>query len=261
MIDALKQTLSQLRKTKPLVLCLTNHVTMDLMANALLCLGAAPIMSEDARELEELVNICHVIYLNIGTLDKPFIERASLAAELAQKYHKPLILDPVGAGASKIRTETSRTLVPYTDIIRGNASEIMAITDTVHATLGVEAAHCVSDAAGSAVLLSQTNACTVVISGAEDFVTNGREETHIPFGSSLMPLVTGMGCTLTAVISAFLAIVPDAFLAATQATTYFGMCGQLAALKTKNPGTFRALFLDELYLCDLDAMKSLSHVA
>ncbi len=258
MLPSLEKALTQLRQLKPLVLCLTNQVTMDFMANCLLSLGAAPIMTQDARELNELMQICHALNLNIGTLDMEFIERASTAIHLAQTYHKPIILDPVGAGATQIRTASSRSLLVSAHIIRGNASEIMAIVDNVNKTLGVESTHQVSDAALSATLLAKRHQCTVVVSGEQDFVTDGQRDDLLLFGSPLMPLVTGMGCALTAVIAAFKAVIPDPYEAARLATAYFGLCGHLAARKTDKPGSFRTHFIDELYNAHFAEMQDVS---
>ncbi len=259
MMHDLQNALTQLRKTKPLILCLTNLVTMDFMANGLLSLGAAPIMSQDERELEALVRMSHAVYLNIGTLDADFIKRANLAVELATSHHKPIILDPVGAGATPIRTTSARSLMMSADIIRGNASEIMALLDDNNQTLGVESSHPVSDAKHHAILLARRHDCTLVISGAIDFITNGSQETQLGFGSALMPFVTGMGCTLTAVMAAFRAILPNAYEAAHLATAYYGLCGHLAAQKTNQPGSFRTFFIDELYKADFDSMRSIPH--
>ena len=259
MLHDLKNALTQLRKTKPLILCLTNHVTMDFMANSLLSLGAAPIMTQDIRELDELVRMSHAININIGTLDEAFIARAIKTVHLAQQYNKPIILDPVGAGATQIRTTSARALMTSAQIIRGNASEIMALVDNANTTLGVEATHQVSDAKASATQLAKLHQSTVVVSGEKDFVTDGCEEAQLPFGSALMPLVTGMGCTLTAVIATFRAVTPDSFKAAHLATAYFGLCGSLAAQKTTTPGSFRTLFIDELYRADFAAMRGIPH--
>lgn len=257
MLHDLEKAVVTLRQTKPLILCLTNHVTMDFMANSLLSLGAAPIMTQDERELEELVQICHAVNLNIGTLDQAFIERAHTIARLAQQYKKPLILDPVGAGATAVRTESSKSLMSSANIVRGNASEIMALTANIHKTLGVEATHQVSDAVQSANLLANALQCTLVVSGEEDYLTNGQKEARLSFGSSLMPLVTGMGCTLTAVIAAFRAVISDAYEAAYLATAYYSLCGSIAAQKTNKPGSFRTLFIDELYSNDSVAMRAI----
>ena len=259
MLYDLEKTLIQLRQLKPLVLCLTNHVTMDIMANSLLSLGAAPIMTQDIRELDELVQMSHAININIGTLDDAFIARAIKTAHLAQQYNKPIILDPVGAGATQIRTTSAHALIPTAKIIKGNASEIMALVDNANKTLGVESSHQVSDATASATMLAKRHQCTVVVSGEKDFLTNGSQEAQLAFGSSLMPLVTGMGCTLTAVIAAFRGIIPDSFKAARLATAYFGLCGSLAAQKTTTPGSFRTFFIDELYRANFAAMREIPH--
>ena len=259
MFKPLEAALMQLRQLKPLVLCLTNQVTMDFMANCLLSLGAAPIMSQDARELEELVKISHTINLNIGTLDKEFIDRAHTAAAFAKTYHKPIIFDPVGAGASFIRTTSSRALLNEADIVRGNASEIIALIENTNKTLGVESTHQTADAAKSAAQLAKSHQCIVVVSGERDLITDGQQQEILGFGSPLMPLVTGMGCTLTAVVAAFRAVVPDAYTAARLATAYFGVCGSLSAQKTNKPGSFRTLFSDELYAGNFAAMRTLPH--
>jgi len=232
---------------------------MDFMANCLLSLGAAPIMTQEIRELDELVQISQTLNINIGTLDASFMDRAHTAVQLAQTFNKPIILDPVGAGASAIRTESARALMPFAHIVRGNASEIMAITDSAHQTLGVESRHQVSDAIGCATSLAKYYNATVVISGVQDLVTDGEREQLLGFGSSLMPHVTGMGCALTAVIAAFRAVIADTYEAARLATAFYTLCGSLAAGKTNKPGTFRTLFIDELYAADFVAMRTITH--
>jgi hydroxyethylthiazole kinase len=259
MLHDLEKALLQLRQLKPLVLCLTNQVTMDFMANCLLSIGAAPIMSQDGRELEELIRMSHAVNINIGTLDRSFMERANTTAQLAQKYKKPIILDPVGAGATHVRTASSRALMDFADIVRGNASEIMAISNNANTTLGVESAHQVNDATQSATQLALNHQCIIVVSGEHDVITNGQQEARLTYGSSLMPFITGMGCTLTAVIAAFRAVVPCSFTAARLATAYFTLCGSLAAQKTSAPGSFRTCFIDELYSADFTTMRSIPH--
>ncbi len=259
MLAKLDHSIIKLRQMKPLVLCLTNHVTMDFMANCLLSCGAAPIMTQDVAELDELVQISHVVTINIGTLDAAFIERATMALQLAKTYNKSVVFDPVGAGASSIRTASSRTLMKGAAIIRGNASEIMALVENTHKSLGVESIHTVSDAADSARILARNYHCSVVVSGARDFITDGIEDAYLAYGSPLMPLVTGMGCALTAIIAAFKAVIPNPYEAAHLASAYFSLCGSLAGQKTDAPGSFRTLFIDELYKADFIAMGGVNH--
>jgi hydroxyethylthiazole kinase len=252
----LETAIVTIRKTKPLVLNLTNYVTMDFMANSLLALGAAPLMSVCDAELEELIKISHAVNINIGTLDENFITRAVQAVKLAKTYHKPVIVDPVGCGASSIRTKTARKLMLIgPSIIRGNASEIMALFDTETKSLGVESLHATDQAKNHAHQLAKNHQLTIVVSGEKDFITDATTEIILPFGSPLMKLITGMGCALTAIIAAFRAVIPNDFEAATLATAYFGLCGNLAAIKSgPKPGLFRSMFIDELYSADFNAM-------
>jgi hydroxyethylthiazole kinase len=252
MIEQIKSSLAQIKQTKPLVLCLTNYVTMDLMANSLLALGAAPLMSESKQEIEELVTISQAVYINIGTLNKRFIERAFFAAEVANLLNKPVILDPVGAGASKLRTAAAIELLPLAQIIRGNASEIISLTGATGGTKGVESTDPVLKAMSSAEALAQNHNKIIVISGPEDYVTDGKQAQTLTYGSHLMPLITGMGCTMTAVLSAFVACNPEHFHAAVQATAYFGLCGQLSYQQAKAPAAFRQTFIDHLFQPDWD---------
>ncbi|CAM2795527.1 hydroxyethylthiazole kinase [Legionella steigerwaltii] len=254
MLDQIQSTITLLKKQKPLILCLTNYVTMDFMANSLLALGAAPLMSESREEIEELANLSQAIYVNIGTVDDVFMEKALFAAQVANSIGKPLILDPVGAGASKLRTSSAMKLLPYAQVIRGNASEILSLAGSNGTTKGVESADTVTTAIQSAQLLAQSQK-TVVISGPEDFITNGIENKILPFGSSFMPLITGMGCTMTAVLSAFIACHSDYFQATIQATAYFGLCGQLAHKQANAPASFKQAFIDNLFHPDWSLMS------
>lgn len=255
----LQQAIIEIRHIKPLILCLTNFVTMDFMANSLLALGAAPIMSVDHDELEELIKISHAINLNIGTYDQAFIERANTASELAQRHQKLMVLDPVGAGATTTRTVLSKALMQKATIIRGNASEILALQAETQATHGVEATHPTIAAIDSAKSIAKSHACVVIISGRQDIVIDQNREERFLYGSSLMPLVTGMGCILTAIVAAFQAVIPDSYQAARLATVYMGLCGGLAARKTNAPGSFRTLFIDELYQSSIDSWTSIHH--
>lgn len=256
-IEQISETLRSLNKAKPLVLNLTNYVTQDFMANALLAIGAAPIMTESDEELEELIRIASGININIGTLNDWFIARCNKALMLAKQYKKPVVLDPVGAGASFIRTKTAKGFVKQVDIVRGNASEIMALQSNAGKTLGVEATNSTTEARDTAIRLAQEYSITVVVTGPIDFITDGTRTAELPFGSALMSRVTGMGCTLTAIVAAFRGISQDSFEAAKLATAYFGLCGELVAKKTTSPGRFRTDFIDALYEADLVNMKEL----
>lgn len=259
LLSHIKSSLLHITQTKPLILCLTNYVTMDFVANGLLALGAAPLMSESIEELEELINISQALYLNIGTLNDVFMARAVLAAQIASALHKPIILDPVGSGASKLRTTAALTLFPFANVIRGNASEIISLNLTQSTSKGVETVHPVAHAISTANELALKHNKVIVISGPDDFVTDGAQQQSLSFGSPLMPRITGMGCTLTAVLSAFVASNQNHFQAALQATAFFSLCGQLAEQQSKGPGSFKPAFINNLYHPDWDFFVSCQH--
>lgn len=250
LLNELDTSISNLRQSKPLVLCLTNFVTVDFMANSLLALGAIPLMTQSLDEIDELVTLSQAVNINLGTLDSNFCDRALRAAQIAKEQKKPVILDPVGAGASQLRTKAAKYLVPYADIIRGNATEIMALVGEDSNTKGVESSHKVSQAVTAAQKITTSPDKVVVVSGPVDYLTNGLQEANLPFGSPLMPLITGMGCSLTAVIAAFAATNLTRYKASLLATAYFGLCGQLAYTRTETPGSYRQLFIDSLFRPD-----------
>jgi hydroxyethylthiazole kinase len=247
MLEQIQSTLSMIKQEKPLILCLTNYVTMDFMANSLLALGAAPLMSESSEELEALIHISQVLYINLGTLNQAFLERAEQAAKIANRLKKPIILDPVGAGASPLRTTAALNLLPLVQIVRGNASEIMALSGALGATKGVETTDTVENAIQAATALARQHKQIIIISGPKDYLTDGQQSCNLPYGSKLMPLITGMGCTMTAILGAFAAIHPISFQALTQGTAFFGLCGQWAQQQTQTPGSFKIKFIDALY--------------
>jgi hydroxyethylthiazole kinase len=262
MYTELKESIEKIKSHKPLILNLTNHVTMDLIANGLLALGAAPIMSEEAGELEELIHIASAVVVNIGTLNAAFIERMFLAAQLANLHNKPLILDPVGAGASRIRTETCTNLLSHykVTVIRGNASEMMALTGGIASTQGVESTLTPEESVDRVALMCRSLQLHALMSGATDMVINPLgEKISLHYGSPLMPKVTGMGCLLTAVLGAFCAIESDPFVAAQQAVAFYSLCGELAAKEYQTPAAFRARFIDRLYQPDWHAIHTRLH--
>lgn len=247
MEQSVQKILQRIRSDQPVVLNLTNNVTINFVANSLLALGAAPIMTSCSEEIEELVQLSQAVYLNIGTLDAPFIDLCLSAIQYAKIYKKPIILDPVGAGATRIRTETAMRFMRESSIIRGNASEIMALSASHHATKGVESVHSTTQAQKSAIELAKDLGCTIIVSGAIDLVTNGFETEHFNYGSPIMTRITGMGCAMTAIVAAFSAVESNMTHASQCATYYVGYCGWQASNQTQSPGSFQAIFLDFLH--------------
>lgn len=237
----------QIQQQQPLILNLTNSVTQDFMANVLLAIGAAPIMSEHAAELEELARMAHGVNINIGTLNPEFSNYIVPIAQLAELQHKCLVLDPVGAGATTIRTLLAKKLLPYANVVRGNASEIKALMDEQQHSYGVESRLNSNAIKNEAQQLALFHNKIIVVSGADDYVYSPQKNYHSSFGTKLMTKVTGMGCCLSAVIAAFASISENLPLASYLATLYYTLCAEQAAQHANTPGSFKIKFIDSLY--------------
>ena len=243
------EALEHLRQQRVLVHNITNYVVMNSTANALLAAGASPVMAHAREEVEEMAALAGAVGLNIGTLEPPWIEAMHLAGAAANRRGTPVILDPVGAGATAYRTDTARGLARELDIavVRGNASEILSLAGVDAETKGVDAAHEVEDAARVAADLASRLETVVAITGEVDLVTDGSTVLRVEAGHSLMGLVTGTGCTATALTAAFAAVETDFVAAASGALAYFGIAGERAARRSTSPGSFRVALDDMLY--------------
>lgn len=244
------ENIEKIRLDKPLIHNITNFVVMNYTANALLASGASPVMAHAANEVEEMVSFAGALVLNIGTLSESWITSMLKAGRKASKLGTPIVLDPVGSGATRMRTAASRTIIAETTvtIVRGNASEILSLHDENSQGKGVDSLHSVEDARESAMLLAKELGTTLAITGPTDFITDGTRVVTVDNGDQMMPLVTGTGCTATALMGAFAAVDPDPVSAAATALAFFGLAGERAGQRAKGPGTFMAELLDELYL-------------
>lgn len=246
--SALAADLKEIRKRSPLVLNITNYVAMDLSANTLLALGASPIMAHEKAELTELITLSEAIVLNLGTLDLPWIDSMHFATQEATKLGKRLVLDPVGAGATILRTQTAHDLlgVGSFSCVRGNASEISALLGQKGTTKGVESALNAETILGLVQTAAQDLQPTVVVSGETDFIFHEKRFAQINRGTAEMTKVTAMGCTASSVIGAFLSVNPDPFQAAVHAMSVMGICGERAKAGSNGPGSFRVAFVDAI---------------
>lgn len=237
------------RHRSPLVHSITNYVVMNNTANALLAIGASPVMAHWVAEMEEMTAIAGALVINIGTLDDQWIEGMIAAGVAASKRGTPIVLDPVGAGATSQRTATALRIIDECKptIIRGNGSEIMALVDASVKSKGVDSSAASSDALGAAKELALGSGAVVVISGPTDYITDGQRVETISNGNPIMTSVTGMGCTATAMVGAFAAVNPDPMEAAIHAMAVMGIAGQRAAAYSKGSGSMQLNFLDELY--------------
>lgn len=245
------EDLRRVRKGKPLVHNITNYVVMNYTANALLACGASPVMAHAAEEVEEMVSLAGALVLNIGTLSPPWIEAMLKAGKRANALHVPVILDPVGAGATRLRTDSAKGLIEGLSlrVIRGNASEILSLAGEKSGsrTKGVDSVHTVDQATETAMALAKELRTTLAITGAVDLITDGERVCRVMNGHEMMSHVTGTGCTATVIIGAFLAVDPNPLEAATTGLSYFGLAGEKAAARALGPGSFQIALLDALY--------------
>lgn len=233
----------------PVVVNITNYLAMNFNANALLAIGASPIMSFYHKEMDDLLAIASSLVINIGCLDDNEIAGMHAAAAAAQKYGKPWVLDPVGAGASKARTGTAVELIQkyHPAIVRCNASEIMVLHGTACKTRGVDSAEPVEKARSCAREFAAQHKTVVAVSGAVDFITDGEREAEVRKGSPLMAKVTTMGCCASAICAAFAAVLPP-FEAASRAMDLMGTAGEAAVARSRGTGSLAVNFIDELSL-------------
>jgi hydroxyethylthiazole kinase len=245
------ENLRRVRDRKPLVHNITNFVVMNFTANVLLACGASPVMAHAAEEVEEMVSLAGALVLNIGTLSPPWVQAMLKAGKRANALHVPLILDPVGAGATRLRTDSARRLIEALSIhvIRGNASEVLSLAGdkSESRTKGVDSVHTVDQVAETAGALAKELRTTLAITGAVDLITDGERTCRVMNGHEMMSHVTGTGCAATVIIGAFLAVDSNPLEAAATGLAYFGLAGEKAAAKAPGPGSFQIALLDALY--------------
>jgi hydroxyethylthiazole kinase len=241
--------IQRIRTESPLIHNITNYVVMNTTANALLAVGASPIMAHALEEVEEIVRIADALVINIGTLSPSWSEAMTRAGQEAVRRRIPIVLDPVGSGASRFRTATALKLIreaPPT-IIRGNASEIRSLVHAEQSTRGVDSVHAAEETLETARSLSRQCRCVVSMSGATDFVVAGSSGIRIANGHPMMPRVTGLGCIASALTAAFAAVNPSPFRAAAHAMALMGIAGEMAAELSAGPGSLLVHFMDALY--------------
>jgi len=244
--------LNAIRAGKPLVHNITNLVVMNETANAILCLGALPIMAHALDEVEEMVGIASALVLNIGTLEPEWIEAMVKAGWRANEKGIPIVLDPVGAGATKLRTDSSKRLLRelQISIVRGNAGEVAALAGVASEVRGVESISASEPIDQIAQKFASAFGCSAAITGPVDTVSDGKRLAKISNGDAMLSKVVGTGCMSSVIVASFAAVDPDPFMAAVGGLTAFGIAGEMAAaVSGGKPGTFHM----ELYnaLCAL----------
>lgn len=248
--------ISQVREKSPLVHNITNMVVMNNTANALLAAGASPIMAHAQSEVKDMMQICNALVINMGTLDEYTVESMELAAIQANDLSKPWLFDPVGVGATPYRNEVAaRLLALKPTVIRGNASEIIALANQASIeSKGVDSTHATNQAIDAGKYLVKEYGSIVSISGAEDVIITDNKMITVYNGAALMTKVTGLGCSVSAVIGGFIGLGAEdkskLFEQVAAATTYFSICGEVAAQSAKGPGSLQMNLLDTLFNLD-----------
>ena len=247
--EVISTSIAAVRAKSPLVHNITNYVVMNNTANTLLAIGASPVMAHWISEVVDMVAIANALVINIGTLDDSWVEGMIRAGIAAHNRGIPIILDPVGAGATPARTAAALDIIKqcHPTIIRGNGSEIMALVDANIKSKGVDSSAQSGDALSAAQKLAVECRAVVVISGATDYITDGTEVFTVEGGDPIMTSVTGMGCTSTAIIGAFAAVVNSPMVAATTAMAVMSLAGERAAKRSSGNGSMQVNFLDELF--------------
>jgi hydroxyethylthiazole kinase len=256
-------TLAAVREGKPLVHQITNYVVMNETANATLALGALPVMAHAGEEVEEMVRIASSLVLNIGTLSEHWVEAMLLAGGAANARDIPVVLDPVGVGATSYRTETAKRILDAVDVtvLRGNAGEVATLVGADAEVRGVESISIGMEPADLAREAARRLGVIASVTGPVDHVSDGERVLTVSNGHELLSTVTGTGCMSSAMTGCFLAGKPTEPLeAAAEALAAFGVAAEDAAANAGGPGTFHALLYDALYALDPETLDARARI-
>lgn len=254
--EKISKLLSDVKKQKPLVHHITNYVTVNDCANIVLAIGASPVMADDIGEVEEMTAISGALVLNIGTLNERTVKSMIASGKKANELGIPVIFDPVGAGATSMRTEVAERIIREIklSVIRGNMSEIKVVAGEEANTKGVDSMDGIDGGEQLAIGLAQRLNCVVAITGEKDIISDGKRVCIVENGHEMMSRVTGTGCMCTSVIASYAGACRDFYLSAIAGILTMGLAGE-KAYESLNPkegtGTFRARIFD--YISNLSA--------
>jgi hydroxyethylthiazole kinase len=254
--------LADLRNQKPLIHNITNLVVMNFSANVLLATGASPIMAHALEEIAEIATFSKALVLNMGTLDDTWIQAMIIAGKSANRALIPVVFDPVGAGATAYRTLSAERIISevHCSIIRGNASEMLAISGRDFSIQGVDSLQDSDELAAYLKPIARELKTVAAVTGKVDYVSDGDRIVRIEGGDAMFRKVTGSGCALSAVCGAFAAVASSPLEASVSALAFYGMAGEIAAQSSKSPGTFQIAFLDALSSLDSKQIAALTKV-
>ncbi len=263
MSDSPGAALRDLRERKPLIHQITNYVVMNETANATLAIGALPVMAHAVEEVEEMASVAGALVLNIGTLSRHWIDAMLLAGRAANAASVPVVLDPVGVGATTLRTDTAKRILGEVDvaIVRGNAAEVAALAGLEAEIRGVEAIG--TEAAGPTIARTAADGLGVVasVTGPVDHVSDGTRTLAVANGDPLLATITGSGCMATAITGCFAAVRAGSPVdAAAFALAAFGAAAEAAARSADGPGTFHARLYDALYALTPESLDERANI-
>jgi hydroxyethylthiazole kinase len=243
------ELVTRIRDQHPLIHHITNFVVMNDTANATLAIGALPVMAHAKEEVAEMVGAAGALVLNPGTLTPEWVEAMLIAGKRANELGVPIVYDPVGVGATKLRNETGQKFLDQLrlSVIRGNSGEVGALAGAGGTVKGVESVEDVKDPTAVAKMLAQKYNTVVAITGKRDIVSDGTRVFGVDNGHVMLKTITGTGCMSTTMVAAFCAVEKDYLVAATAALACYGLAAQRAARRAKAPGSFRAALLDAIY--------------
>jgi hydroxyethylthiazole kinase len=251
------ESLRRLRETRPLVHQITNYVVMNETANATLAIGALPVMAHAPEEVEEMVGLAGALVLNIGTLSSSWVDAMLLAGRAANARGVPVVLDPVGVGATRYRTDTARRILDEVDVavLRGNAGEVATLAGVDAEVRGVESIGAAGSGADVARAAAVALGVVASVTGSIDHVSNGERVVAVENGHPLLGSITGTGCMSSAITGAFLAVrADDPLEAAAEALAAFGVAGENAAPGARGPGSFHVNLYDALAALNPDIL-------
>ncbi|HMK47908.1 MAG TPA: hydroxyethylthiazole kinase [Methanocella sp.] len=256
-MKSLSSLLTQVRTKRPLVHHITNYVTVNDCANVTLCIGGAPVMAHSPEDASEMVAMANALVLNIGTPDHAQIESMLVAGSRANDLNIPIILDPVGAGATRMRTDAACTLLHKLNIsvVKGNAGEIAILAGGKGTVRGVDSHGIKGDPIEIAKKLANKLDLVVAISGQTDIVTNGELTLLVDNGHPMMGKLSGTGCMASSIAGAFAGVSKDHVKSTAAALAAFGVAGEKAALHSNGPSSFKVALTDNVYRLTEDMLR------
>lgn len=249
---SIAELLKQVKAEKPLIHQITNYVTVNDCANIVLALGGSPVMADDWEEVEEMVSLASALVINIGTLNSRTVTSMLKAGKKANDLGLPVVLDPVGIGATGLRTETAQKIIREVrlSVIRGNMSEIKVLAGGSGKTRGVDSTEGHQEGKEVASGLARKLDCIVAITGAQDTISDGVKTILVKNGDPLLARVTGTGCMATALVGTYCGVASDYFLGTVAGIVSMGLAGENAARDIGDGagiGTYKVKLFDQIF--------------